>query len=152
MPGEINIDELLRLIQLQQNDQNSQETLEQMLLSLILNPVEIQRQRIVIDDLSEGVVLELREGASINENGYQEKIQELIINSKTFADGNPMNIYGVARCENCGSLVAEDSIRVCQFCGRLCCLSRSCARVSRNGKVYCSRMHRFLGFFGLSIR
>jgi hypothetical protein len=153
MPGDINIDELLQLLKLQQNEQNSQETLEQMLLSLILNPIEVQRQRIRIDDLGEGVVFELREGSIINENGYQEKIQELVINSKTFADGSPMNIYGVARCQNCGSLVLEDSIRVCQFCGRICCISRGCARVSRiSGKSYCCRTHRFLGLFGLSIR
>ena len=154
MTDNINIDELLQLLQQQQNQQTDQQTLEQALISMILDPVRLQRQRIRIDsNLGDGVVFELREGTIINEHGIQEDIQELLINPETFTDGNPMNIYGVVRCPNCRLLVMQDSIRVCQFCGRICCLSRGCGRYSKfMDKWYCNRKHRAIGLLGINIR
>jgi len=153
VPEDINIEELFQLLN-SQGQQSSQDMLEQLLLQLILNPVRLTRQRIRLEDnLEEGILFELREGTTINEFGVQEEMQELVINTACFADGNPMNLYGIARCPNCSRLVREDSLRICQFCGNICCISKDCGRYSSwRQRWYCSRKHRFIGFFGVSKR
>lgn len=147
-------DDLRHLIRTLQEQQDNQDSLEQMLLQLILNPVSAQRQIIrVDDDLEDGILFELREATIINEHGIQEERQELVVNPVCLGDGSAMNIYGVVRCSACGSLVMQDSIRVCQFCGRMCCISRGCGRYSKlRDKWYCSRKHRAMGLLGVNIR
>ena len=154
MTENIDIEDLLQVFATQEDQQSSQDILEQVLLQLILNPSKVLKQRIrVQDDLGEGILFEIREGSRINEYGVQEEIEELVINTSCFGDGSPMNIYGIGRCPNCGLLVKEDSLRICQFCGKLHCIAKGCGRYSiLTRKWFCCRTHRFLGLFGVSLR
>lgn len=147
MPEDINIEEIMQIFENQQQSQNPEDFLEQHLLNLILNPVKANRQRIKIDDrLGDGIVFELREGTIINEHGIQEDIEELIINPETFADGASVNLYGVVKCPKCNSIVKEESLRICCFCGSYICTIKGCGFYSfLNGKWFCSIKHRILG-------
>ena len=153
MPEDIDMQDVIDMLSSQQDQQSSQDILEQVLLQLILNPTRVLRQRIrVQDNLGEGILFEMREATTINESGVQEEVQELVINTSCFGDANPMNIYGVVTCPNCGLLVREESIRICQFCGKICCISKDCGRYSFTGKWFCCRWHRVIGYLGVSFR
>ena len=145
----IDPEELMRIIGAQEQTGQDTQTLEQLLCNQILNPVKLQRSRIKIDDnLPEGVVFELREGTVINEAGHPEELQELVINPNTFADGSPMNLYGITTCPQCGSHIHEDNMVVCQCCNKFCCTVKGCANYSWFlKKWFSSRKCKFLGFF-----
>lgn len=148
MPDSININELLQVLQAQEQDQNPEESIEQNLMQLILNPLRAQRQRIRIDNnIGDGVIFELREATIINEHGIHEELQELIINPQTFADGLPVNVYGVMQCPNCSSTIKTESIRVCCCCGRYLCTVKGCGYTSFDGRWFCSLSHRIFGIF-----
>lgn len=153
MPEDLNINDIIQILGLQQNGPNSEQSLEQLLYNLILNPVKLQRQRIKLDEnLGNDVLFELREGSIINEAGCIEEIQELVLNTNTFADGSPKNIYGITKCQTCGSIIREENIRMCP-CGRTCCLVPGCGYYSRfTDRWYCSWFHKLLGFLGIGLR
>lgn len=144
MPPEEDINQILQLLQQQQN---SEESLEKLLFNLLLNPVRLSRQRIRAENLPDSNVLyEITEAVIINEQGFQEELQELVINTDTFGDASPKNLFGLLRCPSCGSTVREGSIIVCNFCGKIGCVVDGCGTYSRStNKWYCCRPHKWLG-------
>jgi hypothetical protein len=148
------IDEILQALNQQQGNSNSEQTIEQLLMNLLLNPVKLKRQRIRIEEnLNNGVLYELREGTIINEAGCLEEIEEIVINPQTFADGSPMNIYGIAKCPSCGSLVQEENLFSCACCGGTVCISQGCLYYSRfTGNAYCSKLHKYLHILRINLR
>lgn len=150
MPENSEIQELMNLLH-QQESQDSSDLLEQMLYQMILSPVKLQHQRISLaNNLSENVMFEIRQGVIINENGHEEDMQELVINANALADGSPMNIYGIVKCQTCGSLVREESITRCARCLKITCLSSKCARYSRHlNAFFCSWKCKILSFLNL---
>ena len=140
------IEEILRMFNSQQG---AEPDLEQELLQQILNPMGAQRQRVRIDaNIGDDVVYELRTGTFVNEKGVIEEIQELVLNPNTLADGSSMNIFGIIKCPKCNSIIKEESIRVCCFCGNFLCVVEGCGYYSTlSGKWFCSFKHRILGVF-----
>ena len=153
MNEEMDIHELFRLMQSQNIDPAVSQTLEQVLLERALDPNRIKKQTIIIDNnLNNEVLYEIRDKVEINNDGHVEEIEELVINAQTFADGSPLNVFGIVRCQNCNSLVQEHNIMRCP-CGKTVCLFLNCARYSRiMQKWYCSRTHKLLEFFGIGLR
>lgn len=152
MPEDVNINDIIA--QLQQHSNDRQPNLEDILIQHILNPFRLERQIIrIVDNPESDQIYEIREGSIINQNGFQEEIQELLINVRAFADGTPMNIFGIVKCENCGSIVRDQSTTLCACCGKMCCLSPNCLQYSRlTEKIYCSKFHKYLGLLGIRLR
>lgn len=62
-------------------------------------------------------------------------------------DGTP--IGGIAKCQNCGRVVAASSLRRCSWCAKTVCLY--CATVD-GGRCYCGFWHSvWAGLFGNKI-
>ena len=135
------------ILQMFNSQQDAGQDLEQDLLRQILNPLGAKRQRVRIDaSIGEDVVYELRTGTFVNEKGVIEEIQELVLNPNTFADGSSMNIFGIIKCPQCKSIIKEESIRVCCFCGGYICVVEKCGFYSTfNRKWFCSFKHRIFG-------
>jgi hypothetical protein len=150
MPDERDINEIRQSTQQQQNPE---QTLEQLLLNL-LNPVRLSRQRIRVQNFPDSDVLyEIREAVIISPEGVLEELQELVINTDTFDDASPKNIFGLLNCPSCGSTVREGSIVICQHCRKICCAVEGCGTYSRSRNAwYCCGWHAFLGFLGISLR
>ncbi|MBI9093126.1 MAG: hypothetical protein JEZ12_28275 [Desulfobacterium sp.] len=150
MPDNSEMEQLLAMLQ-QQGEQGAGDSLEQMLYQMILNPVRLTHQRISLSsDLADNVMFEIREGVIINENGYEEDMQELTINTNPLADGSPMNIYGVVKCQTCGSLIREESMARCARCLKVVCLAPQCAHYSNSANAFfCSRKCKWLSIFHL---
>lgn len=150
MPDKSEMEQLLEMLQ-QQGEQGAADSLEQMLYQMVLNPVRLTHQRITLsNDLADNVMFEIREGVIINENGYEEDMQELTINTNSMADGSPMNIYGVVKCQSCDSLVREESVLRCARCLKVVCLSPGCAHYSNYANAFfCSSKCKWLSLFHL---
>ena len=145
MPDTADIDEILRVFNARQGEGQD---LEQDLLRQVLDPTGAQRHRVRIDpSIGDGVVYEFRSGTFINEKGVVEEIQEIVLNPNTLADGSSMNIYGIIKCPHCGSIIKEESIRMCCFCGSYVCVVEKCGYQSLGRKWFCSLNHRILGIF-----
>ncbi|MBU4000555.1 hypothetical protein KKG29_05315 [Patescibacteria group bacterium] len=131
-----------------------EDMIEQLLLNLLLNPVRLRRQRIRMQNIPDSDILyEIKEAVIINEQGVLEEHEELVINTDTFDDASPKNIFGLVKCSQCGSTVREGSVVICQYCARICCAVQGCGIYSRSrNKWYCCRWHAFLGFLGIGLR
>lgn len=129
-----------------------QESLEQILMKVILNTTELrtQRTRIVAKKSFHGVSSEKREGVFINAHGVQETIQEEIKYVSAFRDGTPAGDPALTRCQTCGEMVSIDSLKRCP-CGQTCCISRGCG-VERKGIWYCSKVHALLTMCKINLR
>lgn len=128
--------------------------IEQLLMQMILNSSEVTSKRIkfvetqgidVLSEVTESTRLDPATGQNVNS-------EEQIIHANALDDGTPMNELGILRCPNCDSLGHESNTSRC-LCGRIVCISEGCARWSRRrGMWFCSRWHRFLGWFGINLR
>ena len=150
MPENSDMEQILEMLK-QQGEQGEVDSLEQMLYQMILNPVRLLHQRISLsNDLTDNVVFEIKEGVIINEKGYEEDMQELVINTNAMADGSPMNIYGIVQCQSCGSLVREESVLRCARCLKLICLSPRCAHYSNFANAFfCSKKCKWFSIIHL---
>lgn len=156
-PEDLNEEDILNFLHSQQAQQPNntdlapEQSLEQLLMSLILNPAEADAKRIrLVDDPYSGIMSEIREKVIINQAGVIEKIQEEIVNVCTLADGSAFNGYGIVRCQNCGGVVKEENTTRC-LCGKVICISTGCAKGS-GSYLFCSTWHRILNFLGFSLR
>jgi hypothetical protein len=131
----------------------SQESLEKMLMRMILNPVELktQRTRIVVKSSFHGVSSEKREGVFINAHGIQETIQEEIRYVATFTDGTPAGDSQLARCQTCGQVVNIDSLERCP-CGKTVCRSKGCGiYIEGHDQWYCCKKHAVMRMFKINL-
>lgn len=144
-----NIDDILNFLQEQETNPNEEQSLEQALMNMLLNPAEKTTKRIIIvEDPSNPVMSEVREEIVINQEGFPEKLEEETINISTLDDGTPMNSYGICRCQGCNRLVSVENLSRC-LCGKTTCVR--CGRFdAKKGIWYCGFWHKFIGkLYGL---
>lgn len=142
-------EDIQRIVNQQQDNQNIELSLEQLLMQLILNParLKIVRMNLTDDNGNPIVISENREGTSISEKGFPQEIQEN--NSFMLDDG--LSTQEIIQCQNCKGIIHISSLRRC-VCGKTCCLRTGCGKVSRSGQWYCSSWHKFLCVLGFNLR
>ena len=144
-------DEIKRILEQQQNNQNTESiSLEELLIQLFLNPARVKTFRVNLNDVDGNpiVISENREGTSINEKGVSLEIQENI--SYMLSDG--LSTTDIVQCQACKGIIHLQSLRRCP-CGLTCCISRGCAKYSKSrDQFYCSSWHKFLDEIGFNLR
>lgn len=139
---------------LQESAQNQgEQSLEDLLMNQLLNPLEGKLQRIkIIDDPQREFLSEIREGVILNEHGVLQEIREEVINVATLDDGSPLNKYGLSKCPSCNSLLMYTALKRC-VCGNIVCETKRCAVYSRKRDLwYCNRFHHLLDICGINLR
>lgn len=126
------------------------ESMEKMLMRLILNTSEVTTERkvVLLKSNPYGVQSEKREAMFLNpRTGVQQKIREHIHYVGTYKDGTPAGDSGLVQCQTCGEIVSEDSLERCP-CGKTCCISKGCGvYVERHGQWYCCKRHALMKSF-----
>jgi len=148
MSNNISIEDIVRLMQAGQGGQELEQSLEQLLMSQLLNPVQVSTARTLLANISRnGVISECREGSIINSAGVLEDIKEV----KVYMLDDGTSTSGIVRCQTCGGIVSEKNLKRCD-CGRTCCVRPGCGKYLRSkDSWYCCRKHAVLGFLGLNL-
>ena len=131
-----------------------EQSLEKMLMQLILNPIELKTKRkvLVTTPNPHGITSEIREGHFINRHGIPERIEEERIHVRTLSDGTAVGDNGLNRCQTCNAVVSVSSIKRCP-CGKTCCISKRCGcYVKKHDQWYCSKAHAVLAMMKVNLR
>lgn len=145
--GDDGLSEVVRM--LRQRGIASPQTVEEMLLQLVLNPNRLKIERTILAQQVEGGVLgESREGTVMNAQGFLEEVKE----QKFFMLDDGTSTSSVVICQTCGGTVKESNLKRCP-CGQTVCLRKGCARGGKHSEQwFCCTAHRFLYFVGFSLR
>jgi hypothetical protein len=131
-----------------------EESIEKMLMKMILNPKELKTQITRIEPKRNpyGVSSVKQEGMIVNSQGVQQQVQEEIKYVSVFKDGTPVTQTGFTRCQTCNQIVGIDNIHRCP-CGQTCCVSQGCGiYIERQDQWYCCKKHALLSMCKINLR
>lgn len=142
-------EDIIQHLNHRQHNQPPDQTLEQLLMNLILNPQSTSTTRTrVVGNSNNGIISETKEGSRIHEAGFIEDIKE----DRIYMLDDGTSLSGVARCQTCGGTVKEENLKRCS-CGKTCCVRPGCGKFSEaKGEWYCCNSHHFLRFLGIPLR
>lgn len=143
-------DEIEKILEQQQNNQNNEPNLEALLTNLIINPTRIKIKKTNLTDFNGNSIpiKQSSDGSTINPAGFPEETES----EDVFLLDDGTSLCGITVCQTCGGVVKEDNLRRCK-CGKTCCIIKGWGKHSKyRDEWYCSGLHKFLGELGFNLR
>jgi hypothetical protein len=131
-----------------------EESIEKMLMKMILNTVELKSEvdRHEVKSNPFGILKQTREGMFVDpQTGAQHRSKQNIKYVATYKDGTPAGDSGLVKCQNCGEIVSVENLERCP-CGKTVCIICG-IYIEKYDCWFCCRKHAvFGGTLGINLR